>query len=387
MGNRVKKYRMKSIPAKFSEKGGFSAQFVSDGYSVDARTEILPAVISANGVQVGEGTAWDLVTSFLKSCVQRTANTGETVNVGSLLSFGLAIKGWYANKDSKDSKENVHVSTTLLGDLKPTVAFSMSNAVDGATLMLVTIMSEGCELGRIRQGAAFRINGKELRMLDGDTVTASLRTADGETVTAVCPITGSEADHIDATLPAAFSDAAFAGRTVRITVRGRCGDPEAGAQEKSIEATLEAGDTPTGPAPKITGAGTRGDDPGERLASGGESPTRTSRTPPDVILTLVHSTRLLPRVVKIMSVPAKCLSCHSPPTTRRQLKKRNNRLKGAVILGLRLVMLKKSGPRGPSTPENDGAIILHRRRMRTGPLLSTSARWALGVAVVPTRTF
>ncbi len=34
---------------------------------------------------------------------------GETVTVGSLLSFGLAIKGWYANKDSKASKENVRV--------------------------------------------------------------------------------------------------------------------------------------------------------------------------------------------------------------------------------------------------------------------------------------
>ena len=269
MGNRMKKYRMKAIPAKFSEKGGFSAQFVSDGYSVDARTEILPAVITANGVQVGEGTAWDLVTAFLKACAQRTANTGETVNVGSLLSFGLAIKGWYANKDSKADKESVHVSATLLGDLRPTVAFSMSNAVEGATITLVTIMSEGCELGRIRQGAAFRINGKELRMLDGDTVTASLRTADGETVTAICPIVGSAADHIDATLPAAFSDAAFVGRSVRITVRGRCGDPEAGAQEKSIEATLEAGSAPAPqPAPTITGAGTRGDDPGEVNVAG-----------------------------------------------------------------------------------------------------------------------
>ena len=43
MGSRVKKYRMKAIPSTFSEKGGFNAQFIGDGYSVDARTEILPA--------------------------------------------------------------------------------------------------------------------------------------------------------------------------------------------------------------------------------------------------------------------------------------------------------------------------------------------------------
>ena len=257
---------MKPIPSAFSEKGGFSAQFVSDGYSVDAKSEILPAVITATGVQVGEGTAWDLVVSFLKACAQRAANTGETVNVGSLMSFGLAIKGWYAYKDSKAAKDNVHVSATLLGDLRPTVAFSMSNALDGATLVLYTVMSEGCGLGHVRQGASFRINGKELRMLDGDTVTAALKTDGGETVEARCQVTESDDDHLDATLPDAFSDAAYVGREVRITVRGRCGDPAAGMQEKSITATLDASVTPPGPAvepPRITGAHSEGESDGE----------------------------------------------------------------------------------------------------------------------------
>ena len=254
MGTRIKKYRMKAIPSAFSEKGGFSAQFIGDGYSVDARTEILPSVITASGVQVGEGTAWELVTAFLKACAQRAANTGETVNVGSLVTFGLAIKGWYSNKDSKAAKDSVRVTATLLGDLKPTVAFSMSNALEGATLVLVTVMSDGCALGHVRQGAAFRINGKELVMLEGDTVTATLKTEGGETVTALCPITGSASDHIDATLPAVFSDAAFAGREVRFTVRGRCGDPEACVQEKDISAVLDAAETPPVPVnpPRIT---------------------------------------------------------------------------------------------------------------------------------------
>ena len=254
MGTRIKKYRMKAIPSAFSEKGGFSAQFIGDGYSVDARTEILPSVITASGVQVGEGTAWELVTAFLKACAQRAANTGETVNVGSLVTFGLAIKGWYSNKDSKTAKDSVRVTATLLGDLKPTVAFSMSNALEGATLVLVTVMSDGCALGHVRQGAAFRINGKELVMLEGDTVTATLKTEGGETVTALCPITGSASDHIDATLPAVFSDAAFAGREVRFTVRGRCGDPEACVQEKDISAVLDAAETPPVPSnpPRIT---------------------------------------------------------------------------------------------------------------------------------------
>ena len=264
MGSRVKKYRMKAIPSAFSEKGGFNAQFIGDGYSVDARTEILPSVITASGVQVGEGTAWDLVTSFLKACAQRAANTGETVTIGSLMTLGLAIKGWYSNKDSKAAKDNVRVTATLLGDLRPTVAFSMSNALDGATMVLVTVMSDGCGLGHVRQGAAFRIGGKEVKMLDGDTVTATAKTASGETVAALCPITASDDDHIDATLPDAFSDASLVGREVRFTVRGRCGDPEAGVQEKSITATLDAGETPPTPpvvpVPTITGVKTQGDE-------------------------------------------------------------------------------------------------------------------------------
>ena len=140
--SRQKKYKMKAISAAISEKGGYSAQFVSDGYSIDARKEILPGVIKANGIQVGEGVAWDLIHSFLTECSIRAATTGETVTVGSLLSFGLAIKGWFANKDSKASKDNVRVSAKLLDELKPTVVFSMSNEIDGVTLTLYTVMGD-----------------------------------------------------------------------------------------------------------------------------------------------------------------------------------------------------------------------------------------------------
>ena len=254
MGSRVKKYRMKPIPAAFSEKGGFNAQFIGDGYSVDARTEILPDVIRANGIQVGDGAAWDLLTAFLKACAKRVANTGETVNIGSLLSFGLSIKGWYEYKDSKAAKDSVRVSATLLGDLKPTVSFSMSNALDGATIMLYTVMSDGCGLGHVMQGAAFRINGKEVKLLAGDSVTAEMKTADGTKIAAECEIVASDDDHIDAVLPAAFSGEECVGRPITFKVTGRCGDPDAGQQSKTIDATVDAAATPPAPTgPDLTG--------------------------------------------------------------------------------------------------------------------------------------
>ena len=243
--SRQKKYKMTAISSKFSEKGGYRAQFVAEGYSIDARKEILPGAIRETGIQVGEGAAWDLIQRFLKDCSNRAATTGETVTVGSLLSFGLAIKGWFANKDSKASKENVRVSAKLLDELRPTVVFSMSNENDGVMLVLVTVMSDGCSLGHIRQAAKFRINGKYLQLLEGDKVVASVKDAEGETVEAECSVIESAEDHIDATLPAAFGAAALAGREITLTVHGRCGDPDAGTQVKSITAILDKRDAPT----------------------------------------------------------------------------------------------------------------------------------------------
>ena len=242
--SRNKKYKMMPISSNFTEKSGYRAQFVGDGYSIDARKEILPAVIRSTGVQIGEGTAWDLIETFLKECAARSANSGETVTVGSLLTFALSIHGWFANKDSKADKDNVRVSARLLNDLKPTVAFSMSNDIDGLMLTLYTVMSDGCQIGHVRQGAAFRINGKHLTLVEGDRVTASAKNAEGETIEAECTVLDSTDDHIDATLAAAFNDKALANREIVFKVEGRCGDPDAGTQTKTIAATLDYSDIP-----------------------------------------------------------------------------------------------------------------------------------------------
>ena len=246
--SRQKKYKMTAISSKFSEKGGYRAQFVAEGYCIDARKEILPNAIKETGIQVGEGAAWDLIQRFLKDCSNRAATTGETVTVGSLLSFGLAIKGWFANKDSKASKDNVRVSAKLLDELKPTVVFSMSNEIDGVTLTLYTVMGDGCALGHVKPAAAFRINGKYLQLLAGDKVVASAKDAAGETIEAECAIIESAEDHIDATLPAAFNADEFVGREIAFKVHGRCGDADAGTQTKTITAVIDKSDAP---APKI----------------------------------------------------------------------------------------------------------------------------------------
>ena len=153
------------------------------------------------------------------------------VTVDGLLRFGLSIRGWFANKDSRAVKENVHVSIRLLNELKPTVDFSMSNVNEGDTLTIFTVRGEDKAIGTVAKGAAATINGKYLQLIDGDTVTAKC----GEDERTLEVVESAE-DHITVRIPSDL--AGDEGDEVTITVSGRCGDAEAGAQVKSIAANL-----------------------------------------------------------------------------------------------------------------------------------------------------
>ena len=70
-------------------------------------------------------------------------------------------------------------------------------------------------------------------------------------------------------LPDVFSDAAYVGREIRFTVRGRGGDPDAGTQEKSITAILDAGgEPPTPTGPTITSVYSNGESAGNVKLNG-----------------------------------------------------------------------------------------------------------------------
>ena len=243
---RIKRYRMTPISKKFSEKGGFTAQFVGDGYSVDAEKEILPRIIEATGIRIGNGAAWDLINSFVKACAKHTSETGETVTVGGLMTFGLAIRGWYSYQDSKADRDNVRVTATLLGDLKPAIDFGMSNIQDGVKLRANTVRGVGCALGHVKGGEAFQLNGVGLNLIEGDTVTATAVTSKGDTIEGACTVTSAEEDRLDAILPAEFAVPALVGRNVTIAVVSHCGDATATPAEKTITATIDAS---TAPAP------------------------------------------------------------------------------------------------------------------------------------------
>ena len=271
---RTKQYLMQEIPEKVGGAGRFRAYFVGDGYSIDANTEILPQVIETGGMKVSEGVARDLIKSFLKCCVSHTATTGETVNIADLMTVTLAIRGSYERRKSSAPRDNVHVVVRLLEDLRPTVSFTMSNALSGKVLTLQSVTSPGCEPGYVRQGVVATINGLNLPMLDGDTVSATMKNASGEEVTVLCTFTGVGSTRLDVTIPSVFDVPDYVGKEIVFTVCNRCGDPDLPQDSDTITAVLLAGEPPPGPvppAPTLTAGYTEGheNNPGVIFTDGG----------------------------------------------------------------------------------------------------------------------
>lgn len=255
MSNRKKKYMMYPISPEISEVGGYMARFVSDGYTVDANKEILPGVLDAGGWKISLGSAQDLVSSYLKTCANHTATTGETVNIANIMTTLLSIRGSYEKRKSTAKRENVRVVVRLQEDMRPKVSFAMSNVLEGKILTLQSVTSVGCEPGFVRQSSIATINGLNLEMLEGDTVTATMKGPGGDEQTVPCSFASLGSTRLDVTIPDVFNAAAYAGQKIVFEITNRCGDPEQPQDVDSITATLlasEGGDTPE-PEPTPTG--------------------------------------------------------------------------------------------------------------------------------------
>ena len=69
--SRQKKYKMKAIPSAISEKGGYTAQFVGDGYSMDASFTFDPSagatvtLVFEDGAELAHSAA-KLITLFTR---------------------------------------------------------------------------------------------------------------------------------------------------------------------------------------------------------------------------------------------------------------------------------------------------------------------------------
>ena len=255
---RIKKYQMVKIPEAISELGGYSARFLGDeSGTTDAYDEILPGTIEKTGLKTSTDVARAVTTQFLLDCIDYVAKTGETLVIPGVLMIRLSIRGSFKNKDSKAKTDNVHVSVFLLNEAKPKMVFSMSNALEGKTLLLTSATTPGSPYKHVVQGGEVLINGQYTKILEGDKVTASVKGTDGMTFAAECEVLESDDSHILVQMPADFNDPALVGKEITFTVESRCGDPDAGTQTKSTTATLDKGEVAP-PEPEVTDVASEG---------------------------------------------------------------------------------------------------------------------------------
>ena len=234
-------YKMVPVASEILPEGvsGFTAQFEGVG-SVDAFKFILPDVITDNGLKIGTEIAQTLIRKFLVACVEYVGDHGEPVNVENTLLFNVYARGLYATKDARVAKDKLHLGVQTLGSLKPAWNFTLSNTTGGKVIDIysVTGTKEGCESGTVTVDGNVRINGRYMKMLEGDTVVAAYG-EDEDKVTAQCAIIESADDYVIVSLPDVMK-AAPAGTDLTFTVNNHAGDPEGAAQTKSKKAKMVA---------------------------------------------------------------------------------------------------------------------------------------------------
>ena len=248
---RIKKYLMQQIPKELG--GGYRAYFVGDDFSVDAMKELLPDVIEEGGMKISPGVAENLIKGFCKKCVNHTAKTGETVNIANLMTVMLAIKGSYERRKSTADKDNVRVIVRLLEEMRPMISFRMANALTAKVPILQSATSPGCDAGFVKQYLLAILNGLNLEMLEGDTVTAMMKNQEGEEVVHTCAYTSEGSTRLNVVIPEEFNAPEYAGKAITFKVTSRCGDPDSEQDSDTITVTLLAGDAPgPEPTPELT---------------------------------------------------------------------------------------------------------------------------------------
>ena len=258
MTKHIRKYQMRPIPREISETGGYSAQFLQgEEGTVDAYEEVMPGTIEKSGVKVSADVGKILTKQFFLDCVNYVARTGKTLVVAGVFVIRLSIRGSYQNKDSQVKASNVRISVYLLNEARPLFTFSLSNALEGKTLLLTSATTPGSPYKHVVQGAEVLINGQYTKILEGDKVKASVKGTDGMTFEAECEVLESDDSHVLVQMPADFNDPALVGKEITFTVESRCGDPDAGTQTKSTVATLDKGEVAP-PEPTVTDVSSEG---------------------------------------------------------------------------------------------------------------------------------
>ena len=237
------KYANEPISEAFIRKSGLppgamTARVKMDEEPVDTLEEILPDTISEVGVKIDQNAAGALITAFFRKCIEYMCREARNTRIGDFLSlyFSTRGSGVKLSKSDRIDKKDVGIGVHLLKgsfDYK----FKLKNLVDGIEIALhsATGVTEGRTYKTFAAGENVRINGENLKLLEGDKVELYL---DDELV-GECTQVESAVDHIIVT-PPAVAAAIPAGTKVEFRVTSRGGDPSESLQTKRTEATVAA---------------------------------------------------------------------------------------------------------------------------------------------------
>ncbi len=167
---------------------------------------------------------------------------GKSINA-NFMRLHAELTNQLGDSETITSANGLKTCVTPLSELKLDVdKFSWQRIDDnGIKLTLSTIKGEGCKLGQVIAAKKATINGRNLTLLEGDSVTAKC----GD-ISANCEVLESDEDHIVIVVPEDFDLPELEKKDIVFTVKGRCGDEEGAFQSKTIRATLIA-DAPSEP--------------------------------------------------------------------------------------------------------------------------------------------
>ena len=239
--SKVKKnIRLCAISTDFSELGGYRAQFVGEQDVKDAR-DFTAEVIDELGIVADGAVLATGFERFMTAVLSHAASTGQPVRLDGVFRVGPTIRGLYKDPGAPVPLRNVRLGITPLKAMKPEVEIVLHNVVEGETLYLDVISDAGAgaKIGYVSGSADVQINGRNCSIdpeaedegvwyqtvgeggAEGEMIRLEDVTSDVKTVWFSFP-----------------SGALEGAKSVKITVKSRCGNPEAGVQAKSITAKV-----------------------------------------------------------------------------------------------------------------------------------------------------
>ena len=219
---------------------GFVARLNPTGDTIQAYEKLLEKSIDKCGVKMVRGVAEAVITQLMTDINNELKESGNSVVLGDVLRFEVRSKaGLLPNKTTNINKDDLRVVARFLKG-KQEFEFALKNTLDGIAVSVYTVTgaTEGREVGTFMAGENVRINGKNLKLLEGDFVEAKATVGETE-IGGRCVIVESAADHIVVTPPTDIATVP-ADTEVRFIVTSRGGDEEEGQQEVSGKAKILA---------------------------------------------------------------------------------------------------------------------------------------------------